>query len=275
MNRFDGSLPGLVSSLSRNRTLIARMAKREIVARYRGSVIGLAWSFVNPVLLLLVYTYVFSVIFKARWGDAGLDSQDTGSLAIMIFAGMIAHALFSECFVRSPVLVTSNANFVKRVVFPLEVLSWVALGSAAFHAAMSLLVLVAGQFLVAGHLPATALLIPLAFLPLMLMTLGLSWFFAASGVYFRDLAQVSGFISTVLLFLSPVFYPLSLIPAEYRWAYYLNPLTFVIESTRELVIFGRMPSIVAWGAYCAVSVVVAWMGFAWFQKTRRGFADVL
>lgn len=275
MNRFDGSLRGLISSFSQNRPLIARMAKREVIARYRGSIIGLAWSFVNPVLLLLVYTFVFSVVFKARWGDTGFGTDNTGSFAIVIFAGMIVHALFSECFVRSPLLVTSNANFVKRVVFPLEILSWVALGSAAFHGAVSLLVLIAGQLLVTGHVPATVLLIPLFFLPLMLFTLGLSWFFAASGVYFRDLSQVSGFISTVLMFLSPVFYPLSSIPENYRWAFYLNPLTLVIESTRALLILGQLPSVAAWGVYCAVSVGVAWMGFAWFQKTRSGFADVL
>lgn len=275
MERFDGSIRGLISSFSHNRTLIARMAKREVVARYRGSIVGLTWSFVNPVLLLLVYTFVFSVVFKARWGETGFETDNTGSFAIMIFAGMVVHALFSECFIRSPVLVTGNANFVKRVVFPLEALSWIALGSAAFHTAVSLLVLIAGQLLITGHLSATVLLIPLAFLPLMLVTLGLSWFFAASGVYFRDLSQVSGFISTVLLFLSPVFYPLSSIPEAYRWAFYLNPLTFVIESTRKLLILGEVPSLEAWAVYCAVSVIVAWMGFAWFQKTRRGFADVL
>jgi len=275
MERFDGSLGGLIASLSHNRTLIARMAKREVIARYRGSFIGLAWSFVNPVLLLLVYTFVFGVVFTARWGEAGFDMKTTDGFAIMIFSGMVVHALFSDCFVRSPLLVTGNANFVKRVVFPLEVLSWVALGAAAFHAAVSLLVLMGGQLLITGHLPVTALLIPLAFAPLMLFTLGLSWFFAASGVYFRDLSQVSGFISTVLMFLSPVFYPLSSIPEAYRWAFYLNPLTFVIESTRKLLILGELPSIATWCGYSAVSVLVAWMGFAWFQKTRRGFADVL
>ena len=276
MERFDGTLRGVVASIARNRTLIGRMTKREVIARYRGSVIGLTWSFVNPVLLLLVYTFVFGVIFRARWGDTGFGAMEsTGSVAIMIFAGMVVHALFAECFVRSPVLVTGNANFVKRVVFPLEVLPVIALGSAAFHSAVSLLVLIAGQLVLIGQLPATVLLIPLAFLPLMLITLGLSWFFAASGVYFRDLSQVSGFISTIMLFLSPVFYPLSSIPEAYRWAFYLNPLTLVIESTRELLILGTLPSLLHYSVYCAVSVVVAWLGYAWFQKTRRGFADVL
>ena len=152
MNHFDGSFWSLVRSFSHNRTLIARMAKREVAARYRGSIIGLAWSFVNPVLLLLVYTFVFTVVFKARWGEAQVTIVDDGGFAIMIFAGMIVHALFSECFIRSPILVTGNANFVKRVVFPLEVLSWVSIGSAAFHAGISLLVLIGAQLLLTGHM---------------------------------------------------------------------------------------------------------------------------
>lgn len=275
MNHFDGSFWSLLRSFSHNRTLIARMAKREVAARYRGSIIGLAWSFVNPVLLLLVYTFVFTVVFKARWGEAQVTIVDDGGFAIMIFAGMIVHALFSECFIRSPILVTGNANFVKRVVFPLEILSWVSIGSATFHAGISLLVLIGAQLLLTGHIPFTAVLVPIVYLPLMILTLGLSWFCSASGVYFRDLSQVSGFISTVLLFLSPVFYPLSSIPEAYRWAFYLNPLTFIIESSRELLLFGRLPSAIELGVYYAVSIGVAWLGFAWFQKTRSGFADVI
>jgi lipopolysaccharide transport system permease protein len=275
MNQFSGSLRSLIQSFPQNYTLIARMTKREVAARYRGSIIGLAWSFVNPVLLLLVYTFVFTIVFKARWGDTQFAVVEHGGLALVIFSGMIVHALFSECFIRSPGLITGNANFVKRVVFPLEVLSWVAVGSATFHAAVSLLVLLAGQLLFAGQIPLTALLVPVVYLPLIILTLGLSWFAAASGVYFRDLSQVSGFISTVLLFLSPVFYPLSSIPDSYRWAFYLNPLTFIIESSRGLLLFGQMPSALGLAVYYAVSLAVAWLGFAWFQKTRRGFADVI
>jgi len=275
MNQFNGSLWSLFQSLPRNYTLIARMTRREVAARYRGSIIGLAWSFVNPVLLLFVYTFVFTIVFKARWGESQFGVVNDGGFAIMIFAGMIVHSLFSECFIRSPGLITGNANFVKRVVFPLEVLSWVAIGSAAFHAAVSLLVLLVGQLLLMGSIPSTAILVPLVYLPLMILTLGLSWFVSASGVYFRDLSQVSGFISTVLMFLSPVFYPLSSIPESYRWAFYLNPLTFIIEASRGLLLFGQLPSAPGLAVYYAVSLGVAWLGFAWFQKTRRGFADVL
>lgn len=251
------------------------MSKREVVARYRGSFIGLAWSFFNPILLLLVYTFVFSVVFEARWGGSRFEGSENGSFAIMIFTGMVVHALFADCFIRSPGLITSNSNFVKRVVFPLEVLPWVAMGASAFHMAVSLVVLIGAQFFLAGYVPWTAILVPLVVLPLIFLTLGVSWFFAASGVYFRDLSQVSGVITTVLLFLSPVFYPLSQIPEAYRSVFYLNPLTYVIESCRELIVFGQLPSAVSLGVYYCVSIGIAWLGFIWFQRTRKGFADVI
>ena len=252
------------------------MAKREILARYRGSVLGLAWSFFNPVLLLLVYTFVFSVVFQARWGGSRFEGADhNGIFAIMIFAGMIVHAIFSECFVRSPILVTSNSNYVNRVVFPLEVLPWVAMGAAAFHFIVSIVVLLLGLYFMTGSIPYTALLIPIVFVPLVFLTMGFTWFFAAAGVYFRDLSQLSGFVSTILLFLSPVFYPLSAIPEAYRSFFYLNPLTYFIEVSRELLIFGQLPSLANLSLCYAISFVIAWLGFAWFQKTRRGFADVL
>jgi len=193
----------------------------------------------------------------------------------MIFAGMVVHALFSECFVRSPILIRGNVNFVKRVVFPLEVLFWIAIGSAAFHAGVSLIVLLGGQLVLTDHIPLTAILVPSVYLPLIFLTLGLSWFVSASGVYFRDLSLVSGFISTVLLFLSPVFYPLSSIPEVYRWTIYLNTLTFSIESNRELLLFEELPSATGLGLYYDVSIGIAWLGFAWFQKTRSGFVDVI
>lgn len=275
MNTYSGSLPSLVSSLVLNRTLIFRMARREVVARYRGSLIGLAWSFFNPVLLLLVYTFVFTVVFAARWGDSRFATDAAQSPAIMIFAGMIVHGLFAECFVRSPGLVIGNANYVKRVVFPLEILPWISMGGALFHALISLIVLLIGQLLLLGQWPWTAVLAPLILLPLVLITMGFSWFFAASGVYFRDLAQVSGLFSTVLLFLSPVFYPLSAIPQEYRNWFYINPLTYAIEAFRGLWVFGQFPAWQGILAYSAASVLIALLGFAWFQKTRRGFADVI
>lgn len=267
------SLTEMVASLWRNRQLILQMSKREVVGRYRGSVMGMAWSFFNPVLMLAVYTFVFSVVFQTRWGVAGEASKT--SFAILLFVGMIVHGLFAECANRAPSLVLGNVNYVKKVVFPLEILPWVAMGSALFHAAISLLVLLVAQLVFHQSLPWTVVLFPLVLLPLLLATMGAAWFLAAIGVYLRDVSQTIGIITTVLLFLSPIFYPISALPEQYRIWLHLNPLTFIIEEGRKTLVFGQMPDWSGWGVYMVVSVAIAWMGFWWFQKTRKGFADVL
>lgn len=267
------SLNEMVASLWRNRQLILQMSKREVVGRYRGSVMGMAWSFFNPVLMLAVYTFVFSVVFQTRWGVAGEASKT--SFAILLFVGMIVHGLFAECANRAPSLILGNVNYVKKVVFPLEILPWVAMGSALFHAAISLLVLLVAQLVFHQSLPWTVVLFPLVLLPLLLATMGAAWFLAAIGVYLRDVSQTIGIITTVLLFLSPIFYPISALPEQYRIWLHLNPLTFIIEEGRKTLVFGQMPDWSGWGVYMVVSVAIAWMGFWWFQKTRKGFADVL
>ena len=267
------SLAALFASFWRNRLLIQQMSKREVVGRYRGSVMGLAWSFFNPVLLLVVYTLVFSGVFKARWGVGGDESKI--DFAIVRFVGMIVHGLFAECVNRAPGLILSNVNYVKKVVFPLEVLPWVAMGSALFHTGVSLIVLLAAQLILNQNLPWTCVLLPLIVVPLIFVTMGVAWFLAATGVFVRDIAQTTGIATTVMMFLSPVFYPISTVPKEYQGLLQLNPLTFIIEEARQVLIWGKMPDWTALGIYCVVSLVFAWAGFWWFQKTRKGFADVL
>lgn len=263
----------LLASLWRNRQLILQMSKREVIGRYRGSIMGLAWSFFTPVLMLTVYTFVFSVVFKARWG-AGAEESKAG-FAILLFTGMIVHGLFAECVNRAPGLILGNVNYVKKVVFPLEILPWVALGSALFHSAISLLVLLLAQLFFNQTLPWTVVLFPLVLLPLLLATMGAAWFLSALGVYLRDVGQTIGLVTTVLMFLSPVFYPISALPEKYRFWLHLNPLTFIIEEGRKTLVYGQLPD---WGGgalYLACSMLIAWAGFWWFQKSRKGFADVL
>lgn len=263
----------MVACLWRNRDLILALTRREVVGRYRGSVIGLAWSFFNPVLMLLVYTFVFSVVFKARWGIAGEEGK--ASFAIILFVGMIVHGLFAECINRAPNLILSNVNYVKRLVFPLEILPWVALGSAAFHAFISFLVLLLAQVLVNHHLPWSIVLFPVVVLPLILGTMGVAWFLSALGVYIRDIGQLTGILTTVMLFMAPVFYPITALPESYRPWLMLNPLTFIIEQGRGVLIWGHVPSWTGLLTYATISCFVAWIGFWWFQRTRKGFADVL
>lgn len=272
-HQHPASIVALFSSLWRNRLLILQMSKREVVGRYRGSAMGLAWSFFNPLLLLVVYTFVFSVVFKARWGTDGAESK--GEFAILIFVGMIVHGLFAECVNRAPGLILANVNYVKKVVFPLEVLPWVAMGATLFHTGISLVVLLLVQLILSHNLPWTAVLLPLIVLPLVLVSMGFAWFLAATGVFVRDIAQTTGIFTTVLMFLAPVFYPISNLPPEYQSWLRLNPLTSIIEEARQVLIWGKMPDWAGLGIYFAVSLIFAWMGFWWFQKTRKGFADVL
>jgi lipopolysaccharide transport system permease protein len=262
----------LAASLWKNRSLIAQMTKREVIGRYRGSVMGLAWSFFNPVLMLAVYTFVFSEIFSARW--VGVDTGK-GGFAILLFVGMIVHGLFAECANRAPSLVMSNSNYVKKVVFPLEILPVITLGSALFHSCISLVVLLIAQVLIAHTMFWTALLFPLILVPLILGTLGISWFLASLGVYLRDVGHVITVLTTVLLFLSPVLYPVAALPEVYRPWLQMNPLTYIIEESRSVLLFGNMPHWGSLGIAILIGMVFAVMGFWFFQKTRKGFADVI
>ncbi|NIE60255.1 MULTISPECIES: ABC transporter permease [unclassified Burkholderia] len=256
----------------RHRRLILQMARREVVGRYRGSVLGLLWSFFNPLLLLTVYTFVFSVIFKARW-NTGSDSKT--EFAVVLFVGMIMFQVFSEAVNRAPSLIISNANYVKKVVFPLEVLPVVALLVALFHAAISFCVLVLAMLVLGFQVHLTILYFPLIVLPFILFTLGVCWFLASLGVFIQDIGQSIGLVTTVLMFLTPVFYPVSSLPASYQRIVRMNPLAFVIEQSRNVVIFGGVPSWTGVLVMVIVSVGVAVLGYQWFNRTRKGFADVL
>ena len=268
------SLAALAKSLWRNRQLIVQMTKREVVGRYKGSALGLAWSFFNPVFMLVVYTFVFSEIFKSRWGGVGGDDSKT-QFAVVLFVGMIVLGLFSEVLNRAPGLILSNVNYVKKVVFPIEILPVIAIGAALFHTLISLGVLLAAFMLFNGYLHWTAVFTPLVLLPLIILTSGLAWMLASLGVFLRDVGQTIGIITTVLMFLSPVFYPVTAVPERFRPFIMANPLTFIIEQAREVLIWGHFPNWAGLGAYTVAAVVIAWIGYAWFQKTRKGFADVL
>jgi lipopolysaccharide transport system permease protein len=272
MQNFSIAPREMVRSLWRNRSLIRTLVRREVVGRYRGSFMGILWSFFNPIFMLLVYTFVFSVVFKARWNSG---SESKGEFALVLFAGLLVFNLFSECFNRAPSLILSNVNYVKKVIFPLEILPWVALGSALFHAVASISVWLATHLILIGLPPLTLLWLPLVLLPLVLFIMGTSWALAALSVYLRDVAQLTGMATTTLLFLSPIFYPANALPEKYRHLLYLNPITPAIEMVRDVMYWGKMPNLPVLAFYLALASGIAWLGFAWFQKTRKGFADVL
>lgn len=268
------TLTALISGLWNNRHLIFQMARREVLGRYRGSVIGLAWSFFNPVFMLLVYTFVFSVIFKSHWVGGGEEDSKT-QFAVLLFVGMIVMSLFSDVLNRAPGLVLSNVNYVKKVVFPLEILPVIAVGAALFHSVISLAVLLAAFVLLNGYLHWTIIFIPLVLFPLVILSTGLAWMLASLGVFLRDVGQTIVIVTTVLMFLSPVFYPVTAVPVAFRPFILANPLTFIIEQAREVLVWGHLPNWSGLGYYTLGAVMTAWAGYAWFQKTRKGFADVL
>ncbi len=272
MRHFPATPAEMISSLWRNRELIHASAKREILGRYRGSTLGLLWSLFNPIFMLAVYTFVFSVVFKARW-DTNSDSKT--EFALVLFAGLIVFNLFSECINRAPTLITSNPNYVKKVVFPLEILPITSLYSAIFHTAVSIFVWLFAYIIFFGTPHLTVLYLPLIILPFCLLVLGLCWLLSSLGVFLRDVSQLTGLATTVMLFLSPIFFPATALPSAYQKIIYLNPLTPIIEQTRDVVFWGRSPDLMVLGVYWIAATLVAWLGFVWFQKTRRGFADVL
>jgi len=272
MRHFPATPKEMFVSLWRNRELIRASTKREVLSRYRGSALGLLWSFFNPIFMLTVFTFVFSVIFQARWGGG---SGSKTEFALVLFAGLLVFNLFSECINRAPSLIVSNTNYVKKVVFPLEILPFVCLLSALFHVFISLGVWLIAYALFFGIPHLTVLYLPLVLLPFCLLLLGLSWYLASLGVFLRDVSQFIGLLTTALMFMSPVFYPATSFPDEYRYLLCLNPLTTVVEQTRDVLFWGKMPDFFMLSVYWIVTFSIAWIGFAWFQKTRKGFADVL
>lgn len=251
--------------------LLLGMIKREVLGRYRGSLFGVAWSLLSPVLMLAVYTFAFHELLGARW--PGVNGR--AGFAAMVFAGMVLHAPLAEVLIRSPQAISGQPNFVKKLVFPLTVLPLVTVGTAAFHSLLALSVLLLAPLVGAPSLTWTAVFLPIILMPFLLLLAGISWGLAAVGVYIRDINQLGGLTATILLFLSPIFYPLGALPPKYASMVSLNPLTFVVEATRGLLFEGRMPDAFSWFVYTLVASVIAVLGLQLFRRLRPGFGDVL
>jgi len=262
----------IVSAFTTHRSLVAELTRREILGRYRGASFGLLWSLISPFLMLLIYTLAFGFIMKGRWpGSTG----STTEFALILFVGLTVHGFFAECLTRAPNLIVGNTSYVKRVVFPLDMLVWSMTFSALFHTAMNTLVLLALQLISNGEVHATALLFPIVILPLIVLTVGVGWFVSALGVFLRDIGQVVGVVAAAMLFLSSAIVPVESVPEHYRWVFQLNPLTFIIDQARQVVIWGDFPDWKGLALYSVAAVLVAIGGHMFFQKVRRGFSDVL
>lgn len=265
-------MTGMMSIFGKHRNLLWELVRRDVLGRYRGASFGVFWSLLSPFLMLTVYTVAFGYVLKARWPGA---SDNIGDFAMLLFIGLIVHGFFAECLTRSPSLIVSSPNLVKRIVFPLELMPVVVTISALFHACMNILVFLLINFVLRQQLPMGALLLPAVFLPLAIGVLGMSWLLSSLGVYLRDISQVAGVIATAMLFLSSAIVPVETLPEHFQIIFKLNPLTFIIDQARELLFWGRMPDWFGLSVYALGAALFTAFGYAVFQKTRRGFADVL
>lgn len=256
-----------------SRHLIWSLVKREVGARYRGSALGLAWLIILPLLNLIAYAFVFRIVLKARWSST--PDEGIGTFAIYMFAGLTIFMIFAEVLGRAPNLALENPSYIKRVVFPLEILSVVSVLTALVGATGSMAIWLVFYTVTLGVPHPQALLLPIVLAPMCLVALGISWLLSSMGVYLRDLRQFVTPIVTALQFLSPVFYPLAAVPPEVRWIFNLNPLTPTLEQSRALLFQGQLPDITALGMSFSIGIAMSLAGLWWFQKTRKGFADVV
>ncbi len=252
-----------------HRSLVRQLTLRAVRDRYSGAYLGVLWSLSQPLLRLGVYCFLFLLIFKPR-----AQEVTRGQFVVGLFCGLIIYRVFAETVARSPNLVTTKRSFVKNVVFPLEVLPVVSLG-ASFLLFLGPLVILLIALVVLAEIPATIVLFPLTLLPLLMLTLGLSWWLSSMGVYIGDVSHAVRFVTQMLFFMSPIIWRVSFLPPAYQKYAYLNPLAVIIENSRAVVIHGEMPDWPRLIVVITASAVLMALGFVWFNKTKKGFGDVL
>jgi len=259
----------------RHRSLLMRLARREFEARYRGSALGVAWAALLPLVMIGIYTFVFTHVMRTRWVVSAETTESVYSFAMLMFTGYILFSFFADAIGRAPGLMLENPSYIKKVVFPLEVLPWVAVVNALIGAGIALAVFMVLFLLLYGLPPLTILLLPFVVTPLVLITLGATYFLASFGVFLRDLRQFIPLITTALLFLSPVLYPLGAVPERFRAIISLNPLTIGVTEARQVIFWGEVPNLAEWGLYTVAGVLLASLGHWWFMRTKKAFADVV
>lgn len=271
--RPPADLGSFFRSVVTNRELIVRLSARELTQRFQGSLLGVAWMVLVPLLTATIYTFVFSAVFQTRW----LGTAQTGpfDFAILLLVGMSVHSVFAEAVGRAPTIIISHANYVTKVVFPIEILPVVAALTSVMNALVTMTIVVIGQLLLKGVFHWTVIFWPVVMAPYLIFVVALVIFFTACGVFLRDLSQIVALLVMATLFLTPIFYPLDAVPGNFRLLMRFNPLTSIVEQSRTVIVFGGMPDFVSLGIYtlCALGALAA--AFWLFQRLRSGFADVI
>lgn len=262
----------MIRTLYKNNYLLRQLVKKDIKQRYQGSVLGMLWSFIVPILMLIIYTFVFSVIFQAKWD---INTDDKYQFALVLFCGLSAFNMFSEVLNRSTMLIASNANYVKKVIFPLEILPVMVTCSALFNCVISFGILIVAKFVIYRNVSPTLYMIFLAMIPLIILSIGVGLLFSALSVYLKDIGNFVSVFVTILMYVSPVFFPLASVPESFRKVCEINPMTYIIENFRNVVFYGTSLDWKFFGISCIASVVIYLLGKAVFMRAKEGFADVL
>lgn len=262
----------VIRSWKRHAELIRALTRREVLQRYRGSMLGLCWSVMNPLVLLLIYTVVFSTIMRSSWNE---QMSGFGIFAIMMYCGLIPYNFFSEVLSSSSTLIVSKPNYVRRVAFPLEILPVVMIGNGLIHALIAIGILLAGILLVVGHLPWTCLLLPLVWIPFIINCLAISFFLSTVSTFIRDVQHLVGILMVAMFFVTPVFYSSDKVPAYLRWMLYVNPVAYVAENTRKICVYGLLPDWKSWLCFAGISLGLLYLAACWFQVIRKRFPDVI
>ncbi len=277
----------LVAVLWLHRDLIRQFTHREVVQTYRSTYLGVVWVAAQPLLVLAVYTFVFSVILNVDWRTPGASQASPGGTAedvapaghgvyaLTLFCGLLLLTLFSESIGRAPSLLADRRNLVRRVVFPIEILPVTILLTKLVYLGVSVLLVLVASLVMTGTISKTAPLFVLVLVPLMATVLGISWILASVGVFVRDVQAIVGVIVRMLFFMTPIFYPITVVPEKWRFVLYLNPLTHLVESARRTLLWGQYPEWSSLAIVWVVSLALMMIGYIWFMRTKPGFADVL
>lgn len=257
--------------ISEHRGLVRSMVRRDLTSRYKGSIIGPAWAIITPAVMIVIFTVIFSGIFGARFGAAGGHL----SFALYLFCGLLPWIAFSDGVQRSTSSLTDNVNLVKRVVFPTEALPVNLALSAITQQMLGTIVVLAGALILERAIHPTILFLPVLLIPQLLATIGLGWLMASLGVFIRDMPQFNQLALTAWMYLTPIFYPENIIPPKYQWLVNLNPMAPLIRSYRRILLEGKTPDWRGLGVTLVFAIVCFVLGYWWFERTKKAFADVL